>query len=58
MFANIAGYKTYIVAGAAGLVWTLEAVNIMPPGIANSAYTGLAVLGSASMAAKVNRLKS
>lgn len=51
------GKKTFFVLGAAGIVWYLTTIGIVTSEIANTAYTGLTILGGVTMADKINRLR-
>lgn len=51
------GKKTFFILGAAGIVWYLSTIGIITPEMAGTAYTGLTILGGATMADKINRLR-
>ena len=55
---QLQGYKTYIVLVLAALIWLAEVFGFLPPDLAISAYQILVVLGGATVAAKINRLKN
>jgi peptidoglycan L-alanyl-D-glutamate endopeptidase CwlK len=52
------GKKTYLVLAAAGILWALGAVDIVPESMVEQGLAGLAVLGGGTIAAKINRLKA